>query len=84
MSVSLNLGSIFSTQLRFLIWERLARKNFSGGSRSSSWARVRFTVGVDDLVRKGRDLERLVLAQAVRWHLDHRVLVYGRKTVVFD
>ena len=39
---------------------------------------------VRDLVRKGRDLEKSVLAQAVRWHLDHRVLVYGRKTVVFD
>ncbi len=39
---------------------------------------------VDDLVRKGRDLEEIVLARAVRRHLDHRVLVYGRKTVVFD
>ena len=47
-------------------------------------ARVTHRHGVEDLVRKGRDLERLVLAQAVRWHLDHRVLVYGRKTVVFD
>jgi formyltetrahydrofolate deformylase len=37
-----------------------------------------------DLVRKGRDLERSVLARAVRWHLDDRVLVYGNKTVVFD
>ena len=39
---------------------------------------------VNDLIRKGRDLEKLVLAQAVRWHLEHRVLVYGNKTVVFD
>ena len=39
---------------------------------------------VDDLVRKGRDLERTVLAEAVRLHLDDRVLVEGRKTVVFD
>ena len=39
---------------------------------------------VDDLVRKGRDLEEIVLARAVRRHLEHRVLVYGRKTVVFD
>ena len=39
---------------------------------------------VADLVRKGRDLEKIVLAQAVRWHLQNRVLVYGRKTVVFD
>jgi formyltetrahydrofolate deformylase len=47
-------------------------------------ARVTHRHGVDDLVRKGRDLEKTVLAQAVRWHLDARVLVYGRKTVVFD
>jgi formyltetrahydrofolate deformylase len=33
---------------------------------------------------KGRDLERLVLARAVRWHLDDRVLVYNNKTVVFE
>ena len=39
---------------------------------------------VQDLVRKGRDLERRVLSQAVRWHLDDRVLVYGNKTVVFS
>jgi formyltetrahydrofolate deformylase len=39
---------------------------------------------VNDLVRKGRDVERNVLARAVRWHLDDRVLVYGNKTVVFD
>ncbi|MBZ0172481.1 MAG: formyltetrahydrofolate deformylase [Phycisphaerales bacterium] len=39
---------------------------------------------VDDLVRKGRDLERTVHAEAVRLHLDDRVLVEGRKTVVFD
>lgn len=39
---------------------------------------------VVDLVRKGRDLEKVVLARAVRWHLDHRVLVYGNKTVVFE
>ena len=37
-----------------------------------------------ELVEKGRDLEKSVLAQAVRWHLEHRVLVYGNKTVVFD
>jgi formyltetrahydrofolate deformylase len=39
---------------------------------------------VDDLVRKGRDLEKRVLAAAVRWHLEDRVLVYANKTVVFD
>lgn len=39
---------------------------------------------VQDLIRKGRDLEVLVLARAIRLHVEHRVLVYGRKTVVFD
>ena len=39
---------------------------------------------VDDLVRKGRDLEEIVLARVVRRHVEWRVLVYGRKTVVFD
>lgn len=47
-------------------------------------AQVTHRHGVEDLVRKGRDLEKLVLAQAVRWHLEGRVLVYGNKTVVFD
>ncbi|MDR1816994.1 MAG: formyltetrahydrofolate deformylase [Puniceicoccales bacterium] len=39
---------------------------------------------VEDLVRLGRDLEKQVLAQAVRWHLQNRVLAYGKKTVVFE
>lgn len=47
-------------------------------------ARVTHRHGVDELVRKGRDLEKMVLAQAVRWHFESRVLVYGNKTVVFD
>jgi formyltetrahydrofolate deformylase len=38
---------------------------------------------VEDLVRKGRDVERVVLARAVRWHLDDRILVHGRRTIVF-
>jgi formyltetrahydrofolate deformylase len=46
--------------------------------------RVSHRDGLEDLVQKGRDLEQVVLARAVRWHLDHRVLVYNRKTVVFD
>jgi formyltetrahydrofolate deformylase len=37
-----------------------------------------------DLVRKGRDVERTVLARAIRWHLEDRILVCGNKTVVFD
>ncbi|HLO47301.1 MAG TPA: formyltetrahydrofolate deformylase [Kamptonema sp.] len=39
---------------------------------------------VSDLIRKGKDLERIVLARAVRSHLRNRVLVYGNKTVVFE
>lgn len=46
-------------------------------------ARVSHRDSVADLTRKGRDLETIVLARAVRAHLEHRVLVYGRKTVVF-
>ncbi|HEX9260788.1 MAG TPA: formyltetrahydrofolate deformylase [Acidimicrobiales bacterium] len=45
--------------------------------------RVSHRDSVEDLVRKGRDLEVAVLARAVRAHIEHRVLVYGRKTVVF-
>lgn len=39
---------------------------------------------VDDLLKKGRDLEKIVLSRAVRWHIEHRILVYEMKTVVFD
>ena len=44
--------------------------------------RVSHRDGVDDLRRKGRDLEVAVLARAVRAHIEHRTLVYGRRTVV--
>ncbi len=47
-------------------------------------ARVSHRDSVADLMRKGRDLERVVLARAVDLHLRNRVLVYGNKTVVFD
>ena len=46
-------------------------------------ARVSHRDDVARLTRAGRDLETIVLARAVRAHLDHRVLVYGHKTVVF-
>ncbi len=39
---------------------------------------------VDDLIRKGRDIERIALARAVRLHLNHQVFVYNSKTAVFD
>ena len=47
-------------------------------------ARVSHRDSVEDLIMKGRDIERVVLARAVRLHLGNRVLVYGNKTVVFD
>jgi formyltetrahydrofolate deformylase len=47
-------------------------------------ARVSHRDQVEDLVARGRDLERVVLSRAVRWHLDRRILCYGNKTVVFD
>jgi formyltetrahydrofolate deformylase len=46
--------------------------------------RISHKDSIDDLIRKGRDLERLVLARSIRLHLQDRVLVHGRKTVVFD
>ncbi len=39
---------------------------------------------VSDLIRKGRDLERLILARALYYHAHHRILVFGKKTIVFD
>ncbi|MFC3531072.1 formyltetrahydrofolate deformylase [Vogesella facilis] len=39
---------------------------------------------VEDLIQKGRDLERVVLSRAVRWHLENRILAYNNKTVIFD
>jgi formyltetrahydrofolate deformylase len=39
---------------------------------------------LEDLLQKGRDLEKVVLSRAVRWHIEHRILVYAKKTVVFD
>ncbi|HLN01042.1 MAG TPA: formyltetrahydrofolate deformylase [Bryobacteraceae bacterium] len=47
-------------------------------------ARVSHRNQVDQLIEKGRDLEKVVLSRAVRWHLEHRILFYGNKTVVFD
>jgi formyltetrahydrofolate deformylase len=46
--------------------------------------RVSHRDSVDDLRRRGRDLEVAVLARAVRSHVEHRVLVHGRRTVVFE
>jgi len=47
-------------------------------------ARISHRDQVQDIVEKGRDLERMVLSRALKWHLERRVLCYGNKTVVFD
>jgi formyltetrahydrofolate deformylase len=39
---------------------------------------------VSDMIRKGRDLEKIVLSRAVRWHLEDKILVYDNKTVIFE
>lgn len=46
--------------------------------------RVSHRDSVEDLKRKGQELERVVLSQALRWHLERKILVYNNKTVVFD
>lgn len=47
-------------------------------------ARISHRDTLDDLIQKGRDLERAVLSRAVRWHIENRILLYGKKTVIFD
>jgi formyltetrahydrofolate deformylase len=47
-------------------------------------ARVNHKDNVSDLVEKGRNLEKHVLSTGVRLHLEHKVLVFGNKTIVFD
>lgn len=39
---------------------------------------------LEDLIQKGRDLEKVVLSRGVRWHIESRILLYGNKTVIFD
>jgi formyltetrahydrofolate deformylase len=47
-------------------------------------ARITHRDGLDDLVEKGRDLEKVVLSKAVRWHIENRILLYDNKTVIFE
>ena len=47
-------------------------------------ARVDHSLSAQDFTAVGRDVECMVLARAVRWHVEHRVLLNGRKTVVFN
>jgi formyltetrahydrofolate deformylase len=56
----------------------------AGPILSQDVAHISHRDGVDDMVRIGREVERRVLAQAVRWHLEDRVLVHGIRTVVFE
>lgn len=46
--------------------------------------RISHRDSLEDLLQKGRDLEKVVLSRGVRWHVENRVLLYGNKTVVFD
>ena len=46
--------------------------------------RISHRDSLDDLKRKGKDLEKLVLSRALRWHLERKILVYSNKTVIFD
>ena len=47
-------------------------------------ARISHRDSVEDLKRKGQELERVVLSQALRWHLERKILAYNNKTVIFD
>jgi formyltetrahydrofolate deformylase len=46
--------------------------------------RISHRDALEDLVEKGRDLEKVVLSRAVRWHIENRILLYGNKTVIFE
>jgi len=46
--------------------------------------RVSHKDAVEDLVRKGKDLEKIVLSRAIWWHLQNKILVYNNKTVIFE
>ena len=49
-----------------------------------STSRISHRDQLPDLLAKGRELEKAVLSRAVRWHIESRILVYGKKTVIFD
>jgi formyltetrahydrofolate deformylase len=46
--------------------------------------RISYRDTLEDLIQKGRDLEKVVLSRAVRWHIENRILLYGNKTAIFD
>jgi formyltetrahydrofolate deformylase len=47
-------------------------------------ARISHRDALDDLVEKGREMERVTLCRAVRWHIENRIMLYGNKTVIFE
>jgi formyltetrahydrofolate deformylase len=47
-------------------------------------ARISHRDALEDLVQKGRDLEKVVLSRAVRWHIENRIHLYGNKTIIFE
>ena len=52
-------------------------------SKNQETVHVKYNEKLADLMRKGKDLEKIVLSRAVWQHLEHKVMVYGNKTVVF-
>lgn len=46
--------------------------------------RISHRDSLEDLKRKGEDLEKVVLSRAIRWHLERKILIYNNKTVIFD
>jgi formyltetrahydrofolate deformylase len=47
-------------------------------------ARISHRDALEDLVEKGREMERVTLCRAVRWHIENRIMLYGNKTVIFE
>jgi formyltetrahydrofolate deformylase len=47
-------------------------------------ARISHRDTVEELAKKGRDLEKVVLSRAVRWHIENRILLYGKRTIIFE
>ncbi len=45
--------------------------------------RISHRDSLEDMVEKGRDVEKVVLSRAVRWHIENRILLYGNKTIIF-
>ncbi len=56
----------------------------SGPIIEQDTVRVSHRDTLNDLIRKGEDLEKIVLSRAMRWHLEYKILCYGNKTVIFD